>query len=172
MAQGKKQASGKSTGRRRSAARLAAVQALYEMDVSGATPDPVLRAFIQERWQAGADDENGEPAPLAEPDGELLTDLVRGVTARAAELDEMIDPAMVEGRKVSTLQAVMRAVLRAGTYELLARPDVPARVVITEYMEVAKAFFTGPEPTLVNGVLDRLAKVLRTPELSNGAKDG
>ena len=160
----------RSKGRRRSAARLAAVQALYEMDVSGAQPDPVLRAFIQDRWQAGAakdaaDGAEDQTAPLVEPDGELLTDLVRGVTARVDELDGMISPAMIEGRTVETVQALMRAVLRAGAYELLARPDVPPKVVISEYMEVAKAFFAGPEPSLVNGVLDRLAKVLRASEL-------
>ena len=161
----KKKASPKgSRTQRRSAARLAAVQALYEMDVTGAPPDPVLRAFIQDRWQAGADDEVEEGTAFAEPDGELLTDLVRGVNDRRAELDGMLDPAMIEGRTVETLQGVMRALLRAGAYELLVRNDIPVRVVISEYMEVAKAFFTGPEPSLVNGVLDRLAKVLRAQE--------
>ncbi len=157
--------------RRRAAARLAAVQALYEMDLADAPPDPVLRNFIQDRWQAGVEEEGRE---YVEPDEELFTRLVRGATERRDELDGIINPALRDGLDVAGLQAVMRALLRLATFELLAVTDVPARVVITEYIEVAKAFFTGPEPDLVNAALDRMVKVLRAEEMEgvNGEKPG
>lgn len=170
MSDGKKPKPSVPSGRRRSAARLAAVQALYEMELADAPADPVLRGFIQDRWQAGAGAEEEGGSPMAEPDGELLTDVVRGVSSRRDELDGMIVPAL-EGKTIEGLQAVLRAILRAATYEFLARTDVPPRVVISEYLEVAKAFFTGPEPGLVNGVLDRLAHVLRGPELEDSGSD-
>jgi N utilization substance protein B len=152
-----------SAGRRRSAARLAAVQALYEMDMAGAAADPILGAFLQDRWKVNG--ENGAAADLAEPDGELLADLVRGVAGRREELDGMIGPALSEKWTLERLEVVLRAILRAGTYELLVRGDIPPRVVINEYLEVAHAFFAGAETGLVNGVLDRLARTLRPREM-------
>ncbi len=151
-----------SAGRRRSAARLAAVQALYEMDMAGAAADPILGAFLENRWRANGKD---DAAALVEPDGELLADLVRGVAARRADLDGMIGPALSAKWTVERLEVVLRAILRAGTYELLARSDIPPRVVINEYLEVAHAFFAGTETGLVNGVLDRLARTLRPREM-------
>ncbi|MEO5336050.1 MAG: transcription antitermination factor NusB [Magnetospirillum sp. WYHS-4] len=159
--------SAKNTGR--SAARLTAVQALYEMDLAGAGADPVLQDFMADRWRnAGAED--GQP-PLAEPDGELLALLVRGVAGRQADLDAMIDGALAGGLTIERLQAVMRAILRAGAFELLARPETPAKVVLADYLDVAKAFFLGTESSLVNGVLDRLARTLRPTEME-GAGHG
>ncbi len=146
-------------GGRRSAARLAAVQALYEMEVAGAPADPVLREFLEHRWQ-------GQEAPHgAEPDAAFLGDLVRGVGARSAELDALITPALSADWPLERLEVLLRAILRAGAYELLAREDVPPRVVIAEYLNVAHAFFTGREPALVNGVLDSLARTLRPDAL-------
>ncbi len=153
-----------SAGRRRSAARLAAVQALYEMDMAGAPADPILGAFLQNRWRM-VNGEDDAAAALAEPDGELLADLVRGVAARREELDGMIGPALSAEWTLERLEVVLRAILRAGAYELLARSDIPPRVVINEYVELAHAFFAGNEAGLVNGVLDRLARTLRPREL-------
>ena len=153
-----------STGGRRRAARLAAVQALYEMDVAGAPADAVLREFLGQRWTRALAAEDSEPA-LAEPDAEMFSDLVRGVAARRDELDATIEGALAEDRTVQRLEVVLRAILRAGAYELLARLDVPPRVSINEYINVAYAFFAGSEPALVNGVLDRVARTLRPEEL-------
>ncbi len=157
-------------GRHRSAARLAAVQALYEMDMAGAAADPVLREFLLSRWtntENGGDDIGGqETGGLAEPDDELLFALVHGVGDRCAELDGLIAPALSAKWTLERLEAVLRAVLRAGTFELLVLTNVPPRVVISEYVDVAHAFFSGGEPGFVNSVLDHLARKLRAREMA------
>lgn len=165
------------TGRRRSAARLAAVQALYEMDVAGADADDVLEDFLQKRWRLGRDGgtpeggdekledpESGEE-PLTDPDEEWLGDLVHGVATGREELDGFIGLALSGNWTVDRLETLLRVILRAGAYELAKKPDVPAAVVITEYLDVAHAFFEGKETSLVNGVLDHLARELRPGEL-------
>lgn len=168
-------ASGRAGGRR-SATRLAAVQALYEMDVTGAGADPVLAEFMSRRWaltQSGGADAPHAPgpttawdsaegnAPLVAPDLDYLADLVRGASARQAELDAAIGPALSGDWTVPRLEALLRAILRAGAYELIAHPEIDAAVVIDEYVEVAHAFFAAKEPNLVNAVLDRLARAGR-----------
>ncbi|GAB6053646.1 transcription antitermination factor NusB [Magnetospira thiophila] len=150
-------------GRRRSAARLAAVQALYEIDMTGAALEPVLDEFFHKRW-TDADLSDGDGVPLPEPDGDYFGLLLRGTHARRAELDNMINGALQGGWVVDRLETVLRATLRAGTYELLACPKVPARVVISEYVDLTGDFFLNNEPGLVNGVLDRLARTLRDDE--------
>lgn len=148
----------------RSAARMAAVQALYELDMVEGDADPVLRAFIEKRWTVPVENEDGEEVEVAEfhdPDKTFLIDLVRGTLTRKGEIDGMIAGALGEGWTVPRLEVLLRAILRAGAYELLAMGDIPAKVVINEYMDVAHAFFSGGEPKMVNGVLDRLAHVLR-----------
>ena len=152
-------------GGRRSAARLIAVQALYEMEMAGAPADAVLRQFMKRRWGRRSEEESG--VPLAEPDPRWLAILVRGVAERLAELDEAIGAALETTRPLERLEVLLRAILRAGTYELLSQADVPARVVINEYMNISHAFFAGKEPNLVNGVLNRLAHVLRREELED-----
>jgi len=152
-------------GGRRSAARLVAVQALYEMEMAGAPADAVLRQFMERRWGRRSEEESG--APLAEPDTRWLAVLVQGVAERLPELDEAIAGALDKARPLERLEVLLRAILRAGAYELLSQADVPARVVINEYMNIAHAFFAGKEPNLVNGVLDRLAHVLRREELED-----
>lgn len=152
------------TGRRRSTARLAAVQALYEMDLAGAEADPVLQEFLEKRWV----NSDGDDALLAEPDAKLLTNIVRGVSASRDDLDSRLESALTEAWPPERLETLLRAILRAGVYELTAHNDVPALVVITEYVEVAHAFFEGKERGLVNGVLDRLARSLRPNELEEG----
>lgn len=155
---------------RRSVARLSAVQALYQIEITQSDPETVLREFLKHRLERpGGGGE--EEIPLADPDAELFTDLVRGVSARREDLDGMITAALTKDWTVDRLESVLRAALRSGAYELLARPDVPARVIISEYVDIAHAFFSGPEPGLVNGVLDRIARPLRPGELS-GAQEG
>ncbi len=142
--------------RKRSAARLAAVQALYQMEMSGASPD----AALQEQARR-ASDPDADYAVRVEPDRRFLADLVRGVAERREDVDRMVVAALSEDWPLARLEAVLRAILRAGTWELLSRPDIDAAVVITEYVRIAEAFFDGGEPKLVNGVLDRLAAILR-----------
>ena len=152
---------------RRGAARLAAVQALYEMDIAGAKADPVLVEFMQNRWESASED--GDIPP---PDDSFLGDLVRGVDGRLGELDTMIGDALSEDWPMDRLEAVLKAILRAGAYELLALGNVPSRVVINEYVDLTHAFFVGNEAGLVNGVLDRLARSLRSAEMGEGEDDG
>ncbi len=156
----------RAAGRRR-AARLAAVQALYEMDIAGAKADPVLVEFMQSRWKSAAED--GDVPP---PDDSFLGDLVRGVEGRLGEIDALIGDALSEKWPMDRLEAVLKAILRAGAYELLALDDVPAKVVINEYVDLAHAFFVGKEAGLVNGVLDHLARSLRSAEMGEGEGNG
>ena len=152
---------------RRAAARLAAVQAVYEMDIAGAKADPVLLEFMQSRWESAAED--GDVPP---PDASFLGDLVRGVEGRLGEIDVLIGGALNETWPMDRLEVVLKAILRAGTFELLVLDDVPARVVINEYVELAHAFFVGKEAGLVNGVLDHLARSLRSAEMGEGEGNG
>lgn len=147
--------------RQRSSARLAAVQALYQMELGGSTPDQVLREFLEVRLK-----EDVDGFSLAEADRRLFAELVRGVAAEAQDLDDMLAAVLDEDWPVSRLEPLLLALLRAGAYELSARPGVPARVVISEYLAVADAFFSGKEPALVNGVLDRIARALRPEEFA------
>ena len=159
------------TGNRRSAARLAAVQALYEMDMVDADPDAVLEEFLSKRWRSsvseanpGGDSTDGD-LPLIEPDRKWLGDLIHGVAANRDKLDGLIGPALSGEWTVDRLETLIRVILRSAVFELNNKPNVPAGVIIDEYLDVAHAFFNGPETGLVNGVLDRLARDLRTGEL-------
>ena len=155
MAGGTRKAS--ATARRR-AARLAAVQALYQIELTSDPADAVARKFLEHRLGRERDDE-------IEADQSLFADIVQGVASRRRELDALIASVLVEGWTVERLELVLKLILRAGAYELQARPDVPARVCITEYVDLAHAFFDGKEPGLTNGVLDRLARMLRPDEM-------
>ena len=150
----------------RRAARVAAVQALYQIDLAGDAVETVIRQFVEHRFGAGRAGQDGHT------DIVLFTDLVRGVTGRRQELDEMLSSALTTGREVDRLELVLRAILEAGTYELIARGDVPPGVAITEYTDIAADFFTGREVSVVNGVLDRLARLLRPEELGGAAGGG
>lgn len=149
----------------RSATRLAAVQALYQIDLTGSEVDGVVEEFRKHRL--GADDEDSE---MEKADKRLFAELVTGVMARRAEIDALLATALVEGWSLDRLEVVLRCILRLGTFELMARRRVPARVVISEHVDLAHAFFSGGEPGMVNGVLDRLARSLRPGELE--AKTG
>jgi N utilization substance protein B len=147
--------------RRRSVARLLAVQALYQLELNRETdPETVVREFARHRFGHEIDgDQYGEADPV------LFADIVRGATAGREELDASISTALTEEWPLGRLDAVLRAILRAGVYELLHRRDIPPRVSISEYTTVAHAFFSGKEPGLANGVLDKLGRTLRLAEM-------
>ena len=147
------------TARQRSSARLAAVQALYQIEMTGTTADQVIGEFVLLRLK-----EDVDGVKLAEADRELMSELVRGITDRAGELDDMLAAVLDPDWPVERLETLLRALLRAGVYELSERRAVPVRVAISEYMAVADAFFSSREPALVNGVLDRVARALRPEE--------
>ena len=150
-----------SRGEKRSSARLAAVQALYQMDVSGAPLNEVFAQF--ETFWIGREIEGEEykPAEVA-----FFRNLVQGVLEHQRQLDPEINRVLDKGWPLKRIETVLRAVLRAGGYELLKRSDVPARVVITEYVDVAHAFLDKDEAGMVNAVLDVLARGYRGDELN------
>jgi len=159
-----------SKGLSRSQARLAAVQALYQMDLAETDLGAVIEEFKAHRLGAGAEKEasdNGrsENGTGGEADGEHFSRVLRGVVARQRDLDPMIDHQLAEGWRLHRIDSIVRAILRAGAFELIELADVPVRVVISEYIDVAHAFFEGDEPKVVNGVLDALARKLRPGEL-------
>jgi N utilization substance protein B len=143
----------------RAAARLAAVQALYEMEVTQKGVDETLREF--ERFWLGQEVE-GDQYAAAEP--AFFRDVVTGILADQEPLDRQIDARLAQGWPLTRVDSVLRAILRAGAYELKKRTDVPARVVIKEYVDVAAAFFGPDEVGMVNAVLDGLARELRVAE--------
>jgi N utilization substance protein B len=145
----------------RSAARLAAVQALYQMDMTGIDLNDVVAEF--EAHRLGQELE-GEQYRAAE--AEFFRDIVEGVVREQRRLDPIIDQQLAEGWRLARVDSILRAILRAATFELSDRDDVPARVVITEYVDIAHAFFGGDEPKVVNGVLDHLAHRTRPEELT------
>jgi len=146
-------------GQGRSTARLAAVQALYQMELSDSPPEDVIDEFLVLRIGREIEGEQ-----YADADREHFKWLVRNVTERLAELDECIGGALNTGWTIGRLGALMRALLRSATVELLARPDIPARVVMNEYVELAGAFFSRREPAFVNAALDAIARRLRAGE--------
>ena len=150
----------------RSVARLAAIQALYQMEVSGVGAEAVIREFTEHRFDRdmpleSGPLESGEGATLAAADEAFFADLVRGVVDRQGEIDHAIAKRLATGWRLERLDATVRAMLRAGAYELAHRPDVPTEVAIDEYVELAKSFFEGPEPGFVNGALDAVAQDVR-----------
>jgi N utilization substance protein B len=140
----------------RSVARLAAVQALYQMEVSSAGAEAVIREFTDHRFDCDV-----EGLTLAAADEAFFADLVRGVVASQREIDTAIVRRLAQNWKLERIDATVRAILRAGAYELAHRPDVPTEVVIDEYVELAKSFFDGTEPAFVNGALDGVARDVR-----------
>ena len=146
---------------RRRVARLAAVQALYQLELNpGRGADAVVREFIRERLGREIDGDL-----YGEADAELFADIVRGVTGDRERLDETVSAALSEEWPLARLDTILRLVLEAGAYELAHRPDIPPRVTLSEYVQIAYAFFSEKEPGLANGVLDRLARTLRASEL-------
>jgi N utilization substance protein B len=145
----------------RSVARLAAVQALYQMEVSSIGVESVIREFTEHRFDRALEGVEGEGDTLASADEGFFADLVRGVVAEQKRVDAAIAKRLAENWRLERLDATVRAILRAGAYELANRPDVPTEVAIDEYVEVAKSFFEGTEPGFVNGALDGVARDVR-----------
>ena len=142
---------------KRGAARLAAVQALYQMDVAGSDVLKTITEFELHRLGQMVDGETYLPADVG-----FFREIVAGVVERQLDLDPAIDQALAQGWPLERIDTTMRQTLRAGLYELKHRRDVPAKVAIAEYVDVARAFFAdGEEPNVVNAVLDRLARVAR-----------
>ncbi len=148
---------------RRGAARLAAVQALYQMDIAGAGMNDVIAEF-ESHWIGNeVEGEKYLPAEAA-----FFRDVVSGVVRDQAKLDPLIDDALQKGWPLKRIDAILRAVLRAGSYELEHRKDVPGRVVVSEYVDVAHAFVEKDETGMVNAVLDQIARQFRADEFSRG----
>ena len=146
----------RSRSRSRSAARLAAVQALYQQEMEGTPTARLLKEFHDHRLGATIEDAQYHAA-----ERDFFDDIVTGTHARRAEIDGLISQRLAEGWTLERLDRPMRALLRAGAYELIARPDVPVASVITEYVDVAHAFFDKRESGFVNGLLDAIAKEAR-----------
>jgi N utilization substance protein B len=137
----------------RSVARLAAIQALYQMEVSGVGAEAVVREFVDHRFDA---DMEGEP--LAQADEQFFAQIVRGVVADQAQIDQMIAKRLAKDWRLDRLDATVRSILRAGAFELSHLKEIPTEIVIDEYLEIAKSFFEGVEPGFVNGALDAIAR--------------
>lgn len=144
----------------RSAARLAAVQALYQMDVTGKTL-PFILAEFETHWIGGEiEGERYNTAELA-----FFRDILKGVLADQVTLDNAVNDGLVASWPLARIDSVMRAILRAGAYEMKKRRDVPAKVVIKEYVDIAGAFFGSDESGMINAVLDSLGRIYRANEL-------
>lgn len=144
----------------RTAARLAAVQALYQMDLTQRDLSAVLDEFVVHRFeQDGIKDYEGA-------DRAFFRDAVSGVVERQAEIDKEIGAYLAEGWRLSRIDSILRAILRSAVFEIIARPDVPARAVIDQYVEIAHDFFSGDEPGVVNGLLDKVARSKRQSEFA------
>lgn len=145
----------------RSAARLAAVQALYQMEKTSLGVEAAIREFSEHRLGAMLEGEQ-----LHAADKTFFSDILRGAVKAQARLDPYLQKQLAENWTLKRIDSTARAILRAGLYEIVRRPDVPAKVVIDEYMEIAHAFFGGDEPKFINGVLDKAARAARADELA------
>jgi len=146
----------------RGAARLAAVQALYQMDIAGTGINDILAEF-ESHWM-GQEVEGNQYLPA---EAAFFREVVGGVVREQRNLDPLIDAALAQSWPLKRIEAILRAVLRAGAFELGHRRDVPARVVVSEYVDVANAFVEREETGMVNAVLDALARGLRGPEFAD-----
>ena len=142
--------------RSRSAARLAAVQALYQQEMEGTALPQLLKEFHDHRLGATIED-----AEYHEAERDFFDDIVTGAIARRDDIDSAISGKLASGWSLERLDKPMRAILRVGAYELIARPDVPVGSVISEYVDVAHAFYDKRESGFVNGLLDSIAKDVR-----------
>lgn len=162
--------------RPRSTARMAAVQALYQMDLAGTDVNDVIAEFQKLRFSGGladlglADTGIDSAGDLENADPTFFAELLRGVIRRQRDIDPLVEQQLATGWRLVRIDSILRAVLRGGVFELMERPDVPARVVITEYINVAHAFFDADEPRVINGVLDAIARRLRPQEFDAAAK--
>ncbi len=141
---------------KRGAARLAAVQALYQMDVAGVGILEVVAEY--ETYRLG---QEVDGAQYLEADAQWFRAIVSGVVEQQKKIDPVIHAALTDDWPLSRLDSTLRAVMRAGAWELMHKHDVPVAVIVSEYVDIAKAFFDSEEPKMVNAVLDRIAKKQR-----------
>jgi N utilization substance protein B len=151
----------------RKAARLAAIQALYQMKMADQAADPVIEDFLRYRLAGGGQD--SEEVDLERADRDFFRELVRGVAREAESLDDMLTAVLAEDWPVERLEAILRLILRAGAFELGHWPQVPARVVVSQYVDLAHAFLDDRQTAMTNGVLDRLARHMRPEEFEGEA---
>ena len=151
----------------RTVSRMAAVQALYQMDLAGTDAGEVIEQFMATPDVAeGAEADASEDLSfsLEGADTTFFAEVVKGVVRRQRDIDPLVDQQLRTGWRLVRVDSILRAILRGGVFELLERTDVPARVTINEYINIAKAFFEADEPKVVNGVLDRIAHKVRAKE--------
>ncbi len=161
----------------RSVSRMAAVQALYQMDLAGTDAGDVIEQFMAvgpaaKNTADGEGDESETPTSLEDADATFFAEVVKGAVRRQREIDPLVDQQLRTGWRLVRVDSILRAILRAGVFELLERSDVPARVTINEYINIAKAFFEAEEPKVVNGVLDRIAHKVRAKEFETPNEGG
>ena len=151
----------------RSAARLAAVQALYQMELTGTGAEETAFEFVEHRF--GRETETGTAGAVDEA---FFRQVVGGVPDHQEEIDAAIADCLSADWRLSRIDSILRAILRAAGFELIAVKDVPAKVVIDEYVDVAHAFFSGDEPSFVNAALDKLARRKRAAEFGATSPEG
>jgi N utilization substance protein B len=144
----------------RGMARLAAVQALYQMDVARTDARVVIEEFTLHRFRGEA-----EKAYYDRTDEDFFRDLVLGVVEKQRGIDPLVATHLAKGWRLARIDSILRAILRAAAFELQERPDVPVKVIINEYVDIAHAFFGGDEPGVVNGILDAVARDIRSGEI-------
>jgi transcription antitermination protein NusB len=149
----------------RSAARLAAVQALYQMEMSGEAADDITAEFVEFRFGHETEVTPGQP------DAAFFADIVHGVPARQQEIDKEVAKCLAKNWRLSRVDSLLRAIMRAGAYEILARPDVPAKVVIDEYVNLTHVFEADDGSSFINAALDKLARTKRPQEFGGEAAD-
>lgn len=154
------------TPKLRRQARLSGVQALYQMDLTQATTKPVIYEFLNHRF--GFEDEEG----MVAADEKFFEELVEGVVLHQDDIDSLLDKQLPEKWPLRRLDMTLRALLRAAIFEVTWRPDVPALVIIDEYVSIASDFFDGKEPGMVNAVLDKIAKSVRATEFGMTSSPG
>jgi N utilization substance protein B len=145
---------------KRRAARIAAVQAAYQIDATGMPADRVMAEFVEHRISSPE-----AKSSIGEADPDLFAELVRGVSRERSRLDDAREKALASGWSTERIDRVLHAILRCGAFEIICRADIPPKVAINEYVEVARAFFDGDEPGFVNGVLDTIGRRTRTAEM-------
>jgi len=146
----------------RHAARIAAVQATYQIDATGMPASRVLAEFIEHRFSAPE-----ARSTYGGADKEFFSELLRGAADQRSRLDGIIEESLAPGWSSERIDRVLYAILRCGAFEVVCRADVPPKVAINEYVEIARAFFEGDEPGFVNGVLDTIARKIRAVEMGN-----
>ena len=143
----------------RSQARLAAVQALYQMELAATDIADIVLQYQSTRFGSEAED-----VTVRDADPVLFAEIVRGVVAHQRDIDPELDTHLAAGWRLNRIDSTVRAILRSAAFELLSRPSAPARAILNEYVEIAKAFFEGDEPRVVNAVLDKVARKMRPSE--------